>query len=247
MPGIPTHFLHPVPGRSADVAEGGGMFTPEPHDIRHPPEDAALPGTRPLDWHPQGGRHTRPTQRHPGCLLAGAERGGAGGVQVVRVSAVIRCRRQAHTRRRSHGPYVRESRSGSTEIRIEKYGTERVLAIRGPGQLVGERAALQISVRSASVVAVDTVHALVARIRDFAAFISDHPRVLDIIERQTHDRYGADALGSGPGGPVTTGLARTAAGAARENCTVMLSDVAGSVPTGATTKTAASSGKRSSA
>jgi hypothetical protein len=112
--------------------------------------------------------------------------------------------------------------SGSTEIRVEKYGMERVVAIRGPGQLVGERAALQISVRSASVVAADTVHALVARIRDFAAFISDHPRVLGIIERQAHDRYGANALGRGP---IITGRPAQARPLAGENCTVMLSDV----------------------
>jgi Cyclic nucleotide-binding domain len=116
---------------------------------------------------------------------------------------------------------------GSTEIRVEKYGVERVVVIRGPGQLVGERAALQISVRSASVVAVDTVHALVARIRDFAAFIGDHPRVLGIIERQAHDRYGADAPGSGPSGLITTGRPAQARLLAGENCTVMLSDVVG--------------------
>jgi len=102
-----------------------------------------------------------------------------------------------------------------------------VVAIRGPGQLVGERAALQISVRSASVVAVDTVHALVAGIRDFAAFISGHPRVLDIIERQAHDRYGADALGSGASGPITAGRPAQPRLLVGENCTVMLSDVVG--------------------
>ena len=117
--------------------------------------------------------------------------------------------------------------SGSTEIRIEKYGVERVVAIRGPGQLVGERAALQISVRSASVVAVDTVHALVAQIRDFAAFISGHPRVLGIIERQAHDRYRVDVLGSGASGPITAGRPAQPRLLVGENCTVMLSDVAG--------------------
>lgn len=116
---------------------------------------------------------------------------------------------------------------GSTEIRTEKYGVERVVAIRGPGQLVGERAALQISVRSASVVAVGTVHALVARIRDFAAFVSGHPRVLGIIEQQAHDRYGADASDSGPSGPIATGRPPQPWQLTGENCTVMLSDVVG--------------------
>jgi CRP-like cAMP-binding protein len=117
--------------------------------------------------------------------------------------------------------------SGSTEIRTEENDVERVVAIRGPGQLVGERAALQISVRSASVVAVDTVHALAARTRDFAAFINDHPRVLDIIERQAHDRYGANALGRGTSGPITTERLAQPWLLAGENCTVTLSDVVG--------------------
>lgn len=113
---------------------------------------------------------------------------------------------------------------GSTEIRLEKYGVERVVAIRGPGELVGERAALQISVRSASVVAVETVHALVARIRDFAGFVSDHPRVLGIIERQAHERYGTGAPACAP---ITTARPARARLLAGENCTVMLSDVVG--------------------
>jgi CRP-like cAMP-binding protein len=67
-------------------------------------------------------------------------------------------------------------------------GIEGVLAERGPGQLVGERGALQVSVRSASVIALETVQALVVRTADFAAFISAHPAVLDAVERQLYDR-----------------------------------------------------------
>src|SRR5437588_315093 len=59
--------------------------------------------------------------------------------------------------------YVIVILSGRTKISVEENGRERILAERGPGQLVGERAVLQISVRSANVTALDTVQALVVR------------------------------------------------------------------------------------
>jgi len=37
---------------------------------------------------------------------------------------------------------------GQAEIRVEENGSERVVAVRGLGQLVGERASLTINVRS---------------------------------------------------------------------------------------------------
>jgi hypothetical protein len=77
---------------------------------------------------------------------------------------------------------------GWTEIRVRKNGGERVVTRRGPGQLIGERAALQISVRSATVVAIQPVDALVMRTEDFAAYVSDHPGVLDIVENQIFTR-----------------------------------------------------------
>lgn len=135
--------------------------------------------------------------------------------------------------------------SGRTKICVEENGRERVLAERGPGQLVGERAALQISVRSASVIALETVRALVVRTGDFAAFISAHPTVLEIVKSQFYDRltedparYGPDAFADFSVGETTTAdwLSRSlsAGGTAQhpqplngENCTVILSDVVG--------------------
>ena len=40
---------------------------------------------------------------------------------------------------------------GWTQITVHVNGVERVIAERGPGQLVGERGALQVNVRSANV------------------------------------------------------------------------------------------------
>jgi len=78
--------------------------------------------------------------------------------------------------------------SGLTQIRVCEHGVERVVAERGPGQLIGERAALEVNVRSATVVALQTVVALVMRTSDFAAFISTNPAVLKIVEEQIYLR-----------------------------------------------------------
>lgn len=134
--------------------------------------------------------------------------------------------------------------SGRTKICAEENGEERVLAERGPGQLVGERAVLQVSLRSASVIALDRVQALVARTGDFAAFVTAHPRVLGIVESQLYDRhredparYGPDVLASWPAGRTaaregvrhtrTSRPAQHRQALNGENCTVILSDVVG--------------------
>jgi hypothetical protein len=134
---------------------------------------------------------------------------------------------------------------GRTKICVNENGRERVLAERGPGQLVGERGALQVSVRSASVIALETVRALVARTWDFAAFISAHPKVLDIVESQLNDRLTEEPTGYGPDDspdafrgiladgkvtadwPTSTLSTRHPQLLNGENCTVILSDVVG--------------------
>ena len=137
---------------------------------------------------------------------------------------------------------------GQVEIRVEENGGERVVAVRGLGQLVGERAALKVSVRSATVVALEMVWALVVQTKDFAAFISAHPGVLHIVQNQKYQRRAAgapgyeydDNSGDSSSGPLngTAGVGHPGehhpAGFSRkrpkalngENCTVILTDVA---------------------
>lgn len=123
-------------------------------------------------------------------------------------------------------------RSGWTKICVDERGRQRVIAERGPGQLVGERAALQVNVRSASVVALETVRALVLRTEDFAEFVGAHPRVLDIIEGQVYDRL-TTPLAECRHECHHVGTVRTQERAAvppsfnGENCTIVLTDVAG--------------------
>jgi len=77
---------------------------------------------------------------------------------------------------------------GHAEVCIDENGWERVLAERGPGELVGERGGLQVQVRSASVVALDAMRVLTVRTEDFQAFVNNHPAVFDIVEQQLYDR-----------------------------------------------------------
>ncbi len=77
---------------------------------------------------------------------------------------------------------------GWTVVCLNEDGRERGIAERGPGDLIGERGTVPGNVRSASVVAVDTVQALVMRTADYAAFIAEYPGVPDLVKKQTYDR-----------------------------------------------------------
>ena len=126
--------------------------------------------------------------------------------------------------------------SGWTQVTVSRNGGEQVVAERGPGQLVGERAALRSNVRSATVTALTEVKALVMRTADFASFISAHPRVLEVVENQIYQRLNEDREGYAPDGlhgglPLRDGDRALNAGPAQrlagENCTVLLTDVVG--------------------
>lgn len=124
--------------------------------------------------------------------------------------------------------------SGWIRITARSGGAERILAERGPGQLVGERAALRRNVRSATVTALTDVTALAMRTEDFASFVTAHPRVLDVVENQIYSRLTEDPEGYAPDGwpggfPLQVAgnalAARRAQVLAGENCTVILTDV----------------------
>lgn len=132
--------------------------------------------------------------------------------------------------------YVMVILDGLTQITVRRNGGERVVTKRGPGQLVGERGALRLNVRSATVVALDQIRALVMRTDEFASFISMHPRVLNLIENQIYDRLTEDPEGYGQGGwsgAFPRELVSHAAGddgqwprpLDGETCTVLLTDV----------------------
>ncbi len=130
-----------------------------------------------------------------------------------------------------HGDHVAVVISGLTEIRVRVGDTERVVATRGPEQLIGERAALEVNPRSATVVALQTVVALVMRTADFAAFVSTYPGVIKIVEKQIYTRLregGAVPRQDGPWvdrmGHELTPPRLVLTG---QNCTVVRTDVVG--------------------
>jgi CRP/FNR family cyclic AMP-dependent transcriptional regulator len=65
-------------------------------------------------------------------------------------------------------------------------GTEVVLAVRGPGGLLGEMSAIDGSPRSATVTALEPISGIV--VRDFAGFLQDHGRVAVLLMRMITGR-----------------------------------------------------------
>ena len=61
---------------------------------------------------------------------------------------------------------------------ISENGKERVLAFRGPGEVLGELSAIDGRPRSASVITVDPVEALVVPAREFRLFLEKTPRMM---------------------------------------------------------------------
>jgi CRP-like cAMP-binding protein len=67
-------------------------------------------------------------------------------------------------------------RSGCAKVTsLTASGREVVLAFRGPGALLGEQSALDGAPRSATIVAIQPVEALVLSHRAFVAFLLEHP------------------------------------------------------------------------
>ena len=117
---------------------------------------------------------------------------------------------------------------GRAKISVDEDGRERVLAVRDRGQLVGERAAFAVRVRSATVTALEMVWALAVRSEDFAVFLRSHPRVLGILDSQIYRRLteGQPASGAQSGEDLAAQrLPRRLEVLNGENCTVLLSDV----------------------
>jgi CRP-like cAMP-binding protein len=149
------------------------------------------------------------------------------------------------------GTHVIVILSGWVKISMGEGGQDRVIAERGPGDLVGELAVIQVRVRYATVVALEAVHGLAMRPDDFADFVNASPEVRRIVINQVSDRLAEESttaeratgeasfesgqhLITAEGGPVVVYppgqvVARRVVGSPlafrRENCTVVQSDV----------------------
>jgi CRP-like cAMP-binding protein len=82
--------------------------------------------------------------------------------------------------------------SGRTGIYVGQPGKQRRIAIRTQGDIIGERAAFAVRSRSATVIAIEEVQALVIPTAYFAIFLDHHPRVMEVLERRVYDRLTED-------------------------------------------------------
>ena len=87
-----------------------------------------------------------------------------------------------------HADAVMVILDGWAKVCLDEDGRERVITERGPGDLIGESGTVPGSVRSATMIALDTVQALVMRTEDYTALIADFPGVPDLVKKQTYDR-----------------------------------------------------------
>jgi CRP-like cAMP-binding protein len=118
-------------------------------------------------------------------------------------------------------------RSGRIKVCVESPNGQQLIAIRQAGDIVGERAALQVAERSATVTALETVTAHVVPTEDFAAFLQRHPRILTIIENQIYDRLTENVSWCATvDSYCTVGAASPAGSWNGQNCTIVLIDVA---------------------
>jgi CRP-like cAMP-binding protein/tetratricopeptide (TPR) repeat protein len=71
-------------------------------------------------------------------------------------------------------------------------GGEKILAVRGQGDIIGERAALTMQVRSATVTALDEVSAMVVPADRFVDFLRGHPHAATALQDQVSGRREED-------------------------------------------------------
>ncbi len=174
------------PGRD-DPAVGGRPGEPDDGQARDVPVIAGA-----VRWE-------RPTARSFWNALADPERdalSAAGVEEVFRAGAVL-CHEGDDTSQVMiiDSGWVKVSVRGGTG---ESTG-EKILAVRGQGDVVGERAALTTGVRSATVTALDEVSAMVVPAERFAEFLRGHPRAVVVLHRQVAERREEDRVRLFPG------------------------------------------------
>jgi CRP-like cAMP-binding protein/tetratricopeptide (TPR) repeat protein len=135
-------------------------------------------------------RWERPTVRSFWNALADPERealAAAGVEEVFRPGSVL-CRAGDD----SSQVMIIDSGWVKVSVREEGDAAEKILAVRGQGDIVGERAALTTQVRSATVTALDEVSAMVMPAERFAEFLRRHPRAAEVLQRQLAERREED-------------------------------------------------------
>lgn len=142
-------------------------------------------------------RWERPTARSFWNSLADPERealAAAGVEEVFRAGAVL-----CQAGEDASQVMIIDSGWVKVSIREGPEVAEKILAVRGQGDVAGERAALTTSVRSATVTALDEVSAMVVPAERFTEFLRGHPRAAEVLERQVTERREEDRMRLFPG------------------------------------------------
>jgi CRP-like cAMP-binding protein len=94
-------------------------------------------------------------------------------------------------------------------LSVTSHGQERVLALRGNGDIVGELAGEMTGHRTATLQAIDAVHALIGRYDRFSSFLDSNPGAAHAYRRVMTQRWG-DAAELLRKHPLTSGAQRLA-------------------------------------
>jgi CRP-like cAMP-binding protein len=92
----------------------------------------------------------------------------------------------------THSTHVVVITSGWATVAVSARDRERIVTVRGPGDVIGERAALTLRSRSATVSSLGDVTGLVMPASRFQALTAKHPRILLVLERQERERLAED-------------------------------------------------------
>jgi CRP-like cAMP-binding protein len=90
--------------------------------------------------------------------------------------------------------------SGWVKVSLKLQGRERIVALRGTGDVVGELTGRETKARTATVTVLDPVRALVIPKDRFNAFLVENPGAAQMLERQDEERLAQNAaIGRLPG------------------------------------------------
>jgi CRP-like cAMP-binding protein len=92
-------------------------------------------------------------------------------------------------------------RSGWAKVSVRAGAGEQIVAVRGAGDVVGERALLA-EARTASVTALDQVRAMTVTAARFTEFLTGHPRAAEVLAQQVRERREEDRVRFFPGDPA---------------------------------------------
>ncbi|MFC7567275.1 cyclic nucleotide-binding domain-containing protein [Actinomadura namibiensis] len=112
--------------------------------------------------------------------------------------------------------------SGLVRVSVRAGRWQRSVALRGPGEIIGERASLRVRRRSATVTAVHDCHVLVAPAARFLDFLDAHPRMPGELERTLYRRLTEERAGP-PGWPEAAWRRAWPEG----HCSILFTDIAG--------------------